>query len=134
MLLAVSKASGEDDGCIPQIAAGLQGGLMAGEVCGAVSGAVLAIGLLYGQDQTEAVPQLTEQFMQRFTKLNGAVRCIDIIGFNIGSANTKLEVNSYKKFFLFMAGGGKRTCNKVVRKAVEAVCEEINVWEAENCE
>jgi C_GCAxxG_C_C family probable redox protein len=130
VLLAVSKATGEDDGCIPHIAAGLQGGLMAGEVCGAVSGAVLAIGLIFGQNQAEAVPLLTERFMRRFTGLHGEVRCIDIIGFNIGSADTKLEINSYKKFFLFMAGGGKRTCNKVVRKAVEAVCEEINAWEA----
>ena len=36
---------------------------MAGEVCGALSGAVLAIGLIYGEDQEEAVPHLAESFM-----------------------------------------------------------------------
>jgi C_GCAxxG_C_C family probable redox protein len=105
---------------------GLQGGLMTGEVCGAVSGAVLAIGLLYGNDQKDTVTQLTGQFMDRFTMLNGSVRCIDIIGFNIGTVDTKLEVSNPMTVFKFIISGGKRTCNKVVRKAVRAVCEVIN--------
>jgi IS30 family transposase len=41
---------------------------MAGEVCGALSGGALAIGLLYGQDQDEAVLHLTEQFMHQFAE------------------------------------------------------------------
>jgi C_GCAxxG_C_C family probable redox protein len=103
---------------------------MAGEVCGAVSGAALAIGLLYGEEQPEAATHLTEQFMHRFAERNGAVRCIDIIGFNIGSASTDLEVKSVKDFLLFLAGGRKRTCNKAVSNAVEVLLEELNEWEA----
>jgi C_GCAxxG_C_C family probable redox protein len=122
----VSKATGQDCAGIPQIAAGLQGGLMTGEVCGAVSGAVLAIGLLHGKDQEETVTQLTGQFMDRFTKLNGSVRCIDIIGFNIGTLDTKLEVSRPMTFLKFVISGGKGTCNKVVSKAVRAACEVIN--------
>ena len=94
---------------------------MAGEVCGTVSGAVLSIGLLYGEEQPEAATRLTEQFMRRFAERNGAVRCIDIIGFNIGSA---------KDFRMFLARGGKRACNKVVRNAVEVLLEELNEWES----
>jgi C_GCAxxG_C_C family probable redox protein len=103
---------------------------MAGEVCGAVSGAALAIGLLYGEEQAEAATHLTEQFMRRFAERNGSVRCIDIIGFNIGSASTEFELGSAKDFLLFIAGGGKRVCNKVVRNAVEVLLEELNEWEA----
>lgn len=123
-------AAGQDCDCIPHIAVGLQGGLMAGEACGAVSGAVLAIGLLYREEQPEAATHLTEEFMRRFAERNGAVRCIDIIGFNIGSASTDFEIGSAKDFFLFLALGGKRTCNKVVRNTVEVLLEELNEWES----
>jgi C_GCAxxG_C_C family probable redox protein len=99
---------------------------MAGEVCGAVCGAVLAIGLLYGKEEKDRVAQMTDRFMNRFIELNGSVRCIDIIGFNIGTVDTKLEVSSPKTFFKFIISGGKRTCNRVVSKAVRAVCEVIN--------
>lgn len=103
---------------------------MAGEVCGAVVGAVLALGLIYGEDSPEAVTHLTEQFMQRFKERNGAVRCVDIIGFNIGSVNTGFEVNSPRDFFLFLARGGKRGCNRVVKNAVEALLDEVEDWES----
>jgi C_GCAxxG_C_C family probable redox protein len=57
---------------------------MAGEVCGALSGAALAIGLLSGQEDDEVVLHLTDQFIHSFAERNGAVRCSDIIGFDIG--------------------------------------------------
>lgn len=130
MLLAVSKATGQDCNCVPHIAVGLQGGLMAGEVCGAVSGAALAIGLLYGEEQPEAATHLTEVFIQRFTERNGAVRCIDIVGFNIGSVSNSSEIDDVKTLLLWLARGGKRVCKKVVGTAVEVVLEELNNWEA----
>ena len=103
---------------------------MAGEVCGAVSGAVLAIGLLYGEEQPEAATHLTEQFMCNFGERNGAVRCIDIIGFNPGSVESGLDVSSVKDLLKFIAGGGKRVCNKVVRNAVQVLLEDLNEWES----
>jgi C_GCAxxG_C_C family probable redox protein len=130
VLLAVSKAAGRSYAGISHLAIGFQGGLMAGEVCGAASGAALAIGLLYGEDQAEAVPHLTEQFMHRFAARNGAVRCIDIIGFNIGSANSEFEIGSLKDLFLFLTRGGKRACNGVVSNAVQALLEVLNDWES----
>ena len=103
---------------------------MAGEVCGAVSGAVLAIGLLYGEAQPENATRLTEAFMHRFKESHGKVRCIDIVGFNIGSASTKLEIGSAKDFFLFVSGGGKRICNRAVSSAVRALVETLHAQEA----
>jgi C_GCAxxG_C_C family probable redox protein len=102
---------------------------MAGEVCGAVSGAVLAIGLLYGDDDPEKATQLTEKFMQRFTESNAAVRCIDIVGFNVGSVSASGEVDDVKKMLLWLARGGKRSCSKIVGRAVEALLETVNQWE-----
>ena len=103
---------------------------MAGEVCGAVSGAVLGIGLLYGEEQPEAATHLTEEFMRHFTERNGAVRCIDIIGFNVSSATAGGEIDDVKQLLLWLARGGKRACKKVVRNAVEVLLEDLNEWES----
>lgn len=131
MLLAVCKATGKEWDCVPKIAYGLQGGFMAGEVCGAASGAVLALGLLYGDRDNELVQHLTEQFMHRFAERNGAVRCIDIIGFNIGDANRgDFKISSVKDFLSFLARGGKRGCKRVVHNAVASLVEELNEWES----
>ena len=102
---------------------------MAGEVCGAVVGAVLAIGVIYGEDR-ELATHLTEEYMRRFRQRQGKVRCTDIIGFNIGSANSGLEISSKKDFILFLAKGGKRSCKKVVRNAVEVLVGQLNEWES----
>ena len=102
---------------------------MAGEVCGAVTGAALAIGLIYGEDP-EMATHLTEDFMRRFKDRHRKVRCMDIIGFNVGSASSGLEINSKKDFFLFLARGGKRSCNKVLRNTVEVLVEQLNEWES----
>jgi C_GCAxxG_C_C family probable redox protein len=103
---------------------------MVGEVCGALSGGALAIGLLYGQDQDEAVLHLTEQFMRRFAERNGAVRCADIIGFNISNMDTDVNLSSLKGLLMFGARGGKKMCNKVVTSAVEALLDELEEWES----
>lgn len=103
---------------------------MAGEVCGALSGAALAIGLLYGEEYDEAVPILTEEFMRQFAERNGAVRCADIIGFNLGTIGSKADLRSLKGLLLFGARGGKRACKGVVRNAVEVLLEQLEDWES----
>lgn len=102
---------------------------MVGEVCGALSAGAMAIGLQYGQEDDEAVKYLTEQFMHRFTARNGAVRCSDIIGFNIGSIENAADLKSIKGLLMFGMRGGKKMCNKVVGSAVEALLEEMEDWE-----
>ena len=103
---------------------------MAGEVCGALSGGALAIGLLYGQDEEEAVTYLTEQFMHRFEERNGAIRCRDIIGFNINTIETSADLSSLKGLLKFGFRGGKKMCNGVVSSPVEALLEELEEWES----
>lgn len=92
-----------------------------GEVCGAVSGAVLAIGLLYGQDQAEAAAHLSREFVRQFAEENGAVLCIDITG---------VDMSSVKELLLYFARGGKKTCDGVVRSALQVLLEQLNEWEA----
>jgi C_GCAxxG_C_C family probable redox protein len=98
-----------------------------GEVCGAVSGGVLAISLLYGQDQADAtvVETKTRAFVRRFAELNGAVRCIDIIGFDVNSAiEGGADVSSIKGILLFLVRGGKKMCDGIVSSAVRLLLED----------
>jgi C_GCAxxG_C_C family probable redox protein len=106
----------------------------AGEVCGAVSGGALAIGLVYGGDYPDAVGVLTEEFMSRFAERNGAVRCIDLINFDISSimAGDDVEVKNIIRLFWFFARGGKRICNRAVSSAVQVIMEQWQEWEEEN--
>jgi C_GCAxxG_C_C family probable redox protein len=94
-----------------------------GEVCGAASGGVLAIGLLYGEKQPELANQLSREFVRAFEEKNGAVRCIDLVGFNMGDASTGEDIGSVKDLMLFFARGGKRICDTAVSSAVEILLD-----------
>lgn len=56
------------------------------EVCGAVTGGIMVIGAKVGRGSkddkavTEATYQKTRDFIDRFSKLNGAVTCRDLLG------------------------------------------------------
>ena len=130
MLLAVSKATGQDCEHIPHIATGLQGGLGTGEVCGAVSGAVMAIGLLYGEADAEETLHLTREFVEGFRKKNGGVRCNDLVGFDMGLASTGEDVMAVKDLMLYFAKGGKKKCTGFVTSATELLLEQLEEWEA----
>jgi C_GCAxxG_C_C family probable redox protein len=130
VLLAVSKATGQTCDCIPNIAIGLEGGLSAGEVCGAVSGGVLALGLLYGDQEPEAVTYLTEEFVKGFEERHGALRCEDLIGFNFSSMNSNVSLGSLKGVLKFGMRGGKRVCNGFVSSAVEVLLDQLEDWES----
>ena len=93
-----------------------------GEVCGAASGGVLAIGLLYGQDQADemAVITKTKEFMGRFAEVNGATRCVDIIGFDVNN----VDASSIKGIFKFLGRGGTKICKGVVSNAVQLLMED----------
>ena len=130
MVLAVSKATGQDNEVIPRIAAGLQGGVGVGEVCGAVSGAVMAIGLRYGDGDSEEVLHLTREFVERFKEQNGAVRCNDLVGFDMGLASTGEDVGAVKDLMLYFAKGGKKKCTGFVTSATVLVLEQLEDWES----
>ena len=130
MLLAVSKATGQDCECIPQIATGLQGGLGVGEVCGAVSGAIMAIGLRYGKGDSEEVLHLAREFVAGFQEKNGAVRCNDLVGFDMGLASTGEDIGAAKDLMLYFVKGGKKKCTGFVTSATELVLEQLEDWES----
>ena len=112
--------------CSPHIASGLGGGLGAGEACGAVTAGVLAIGLLYGQNQPDSVDPHTEEFMLRFSEREGAVRCIDRIGFDINGVTSGEDFGKIMELLWFFARGGKKVCNRAVSSTVQVVLEQ---WE-----
>jgi hypothetical protein len=99
-------------------------------VCGAATGGVLAIGLLYGQDFPDVVGLNTEKFVRRFAEQNGAVRCIDLIGFDISRAMTGDDINAVMRLLWFFVRGGKKICNGAVSSAVQVLLEELNEREA----
>lgn len=103
---------------------------MAGEVCGALSGAALAIGLLYGEQEPEAVTHLTGEFVQRFADMNGAVRCSDIIGFNLGNVDKTPSLGDLKGMLKFGMRGGKKMCHEIVSRAVEVLLDQLEEWES----
>jgi C_GCAxxG_C_C family probable redox protein len=102
---------------------------MAGEVCGAFCGAVMAIGLLYGEEDPEMATYLTDQYMQRISEKNGAVRCEEIIGFNFSRMNSSADLHSLKGLLKFGMRGGKKMCNGVVSSAVEVLFDQLETWE-----
>ena len=130
MLLAVSKATGRNCECIPDIAIALAGGMGAGEVCGAVAGGVLAIGLTYGEEYPEAVGVLTEEYMTKVTELEGSVRCTDIIGTDISGAMGADSFRSIARImWVFFVLGRKKNCKRVVRSTVQVLLEQYEEWE-----
>jgi len=93
-----------------------------------VGGGVLAIGLLYGQDYPDAVGLQTEEFVGQFTERVGAVRCIDIVGFDISSAMDGANVRAGLRLLCYFARGGKKKCNRAVSSAVQLLLEQWEDW------
>lgn len=60
-----------------------------GEACGAVTGALMAIGLMYGYDDVkdknskDKTYSMVKEFVTKFKKLNGSVRCNELIPFDL---------------------------------------------------
>ena len=85
-MLAVSKATGRDDECLPRIATALGGGVAGQrEVCGALMGGILGLGLVYGRDRADdtdskaVASAKTKEFYRHFQEANTSVLCRDIV-------------------------------------------------------
>ena len=128
MLLAVCEARGLEYGCVPRVAAGLGGGMgHKGEACGAVTGGVLAIGLAYAsEDPTDreaksAVSAKVEQYLGRFAERNGALRCPDLLGVDLG---THEGTRVYRERNL------RTLCDGFVSGGVRALLGLMDSWDA----
>jgi hypothetical protein len=90
----------------------------------------MAIGLLYGSEDSEEVLHLTREFVGRFLEMNGALRCNDLVGFDMGLASAGEDVGAVKDLMLYFAKGGKNKCTGFVTSATELVLEQMEEWEA----
>ena len=107
--------------------AGAFGGGMAynGEVCGAVTGAFMLIGLKYGKckegdDEAKAKTyKLTNDFIEKFTKEFGCIRCKDLLKYNLSNEQ---EYSKAKESGLF-----KAFCPLFVKRAVELTEELLEI-------
>jgi C_GCAxxG_C_C family probable redox protein len=98
-------------------AAGLGGGVRCGEICGALSGAVMAVGLRYGwadpddDSARENCAAKTAEVVSAFRTENGAVRCRDLLGCDVSTAEgaSRFQAENLRE----------RVCVPAVRGAVE---------------
>ncbi len=101
--------------------AGAFGGGMArmGETCGAVTGALMVIGLKHGQirpDDKQAKEKTyaaAKTFAEQFVTQNGALRCCELLGCNIGTTEG-MQLARDKGLFISL-------CPKLVSSAAEIV-------------
>jgi len=94
LLLAYGLESGADMQLLSAAAESFGVGMARlGETCGAVAGALMVIGLKHGRREvrdavaTETTYQLAQEFSRRFTDLNGSIRCRELLGYEIGTAD-----------------------------------------------
>lgn len=99
------------------------GGERKGVLCGAVAGALMVLGLRYGHcDSNDSEGKaraygISEEYMNRFIKMNGSVICRDLLGYDL----TKDEdIKIIRKENLF-----KKICPEMVKCAANILDEMI---------
>ncbi len=119
VLLGVAEGLEIESPLIPRIASGFCSGLSrTGGTCGAVNGGVMALGLLFGRDDGESLPEgayeNVRMFMQRFNNSFGSCNCLELTGCDLSTEeghNQYLEKRIWEK------------CQVLTRSAVEMVAE-----------
>lgn len=90
----------------------------------------MAIGLLYGGGDSEETLHLSREFVTAFQERNGATRCNDLVGFDMGLASTADDIGAVKDLLIYFAKGGKKKCTGFVTSAVEVLLTQLEEWEA----
>lgn len=96
-----------------------------GEVCGALTGGVLIVGLAHGRDRAEdketkeAVTAKAAEFVKRFAGVNGALRCRDLTGLDVGSEEGLQE---------YHAQNLHERCSRIVSNAVRELLDLLDEW------
>ena len=80
-----------------KVSALFAGGMRLGETCGAVTGALMVLGLKYSpdtcqiMDDRKASYKFAEEFYSRFLAKHNSLKCKDLIGIDISTAEGKAE-------------------------------------------
>ena len=114
---AFAPDRGLDRNTALHIAAPFGGGMgRMGEVCGAITGAFMAIGLKYGNpDSNKETKKRSYEavlaFTERFTALHGSIRCRELLGCDIGTPEGMAEAKERNLF--------STLCADIVRDSVK---------------
>ncbi len=98
------------------------GGMCKGEVCGACTGALMALGLKYGQCETDDLASrlktndVAVEFLERFRGENGSYMCKDLLGCDLATPEGKAYAVEHNLF--------TEVCPNMVESAV-MIAEEI---------
>ena len=124
-LLALSDFLKIECKYIPKIAGGFGGGMgKHGEICGAISGTIMALGMVYGREEAkdregkEKMYNITEDFIQKFEKEFGCIRCRDLTGCNMltpeGQKRMK-EKNIHDEICSKLVAFGAEEASKIIK-------------------
>jgi C_GCAxxG_C_C family probable redox protein len=93
-----------------------------GKTCGAVTGAFMVIGLKFGRikiddnEGKEKTYSLVEEFVRRFTAMNGTIVCNELLGYDISTPEGLKQAGENQLF--------DRLCPRLVQNSAE-ILEEI---------
>ena len=92
------------------------------KTCGAVTGAIMVIGCRFlrgnqwSPDLKEVIYKETRDFVEKFRQRNGTIKCLELIGVNLGTEEGQRIANEKNLF--------REKCAKYVKDACE-ILEEI---------
>jgi len=122
VLNTVSDEAGIISPLIPRIATGFCGGIARTRgMCGAVTGGVMALGILYGRDNTEqsyeTVYEKVQQFLRAFEEEYRSINCFDLTGCDLSKEEGRQA---------FVEKGMMEKCRQFTGRAASMVAELIN--------
>jgi C_GCAxxG_C_C family probable redox protein len=98
VLSYASEDLGMDEEDALKLGSGFGGGLHVGEVCGCVVGATMALGLKFGVHEPNdeigksIMKAKTDEFRRRFIEENGALRCKELLGYDVSIPEEKAKI------------------------------------------
>lgn len=117
VLAAFAESLGLEETTALKLASPFGGGMARrGEVCGAVTGALMALGLTGragAPEEKERAYALAQTFLRRFEERRGALRCRDLLGYDIGLPDERQAARDQGLF--------ENVCPALVREAAEIV-------------
>jgi len=122
VLTSVSDEAGVISPLIPRIATGFCGGIARTRgMCGAVTGGIMALGILYGRDNTEQSYEIVygkvQQFLQAFEAEYKSINCFELTGCDLGKEEERKA---------FVEKGMIEKCRQLTGRAASLVAELVS--------